>query len=68
MSLVHVLHRDINADIAGLFVRDIANRFYAETIIDIHCDLMSNESVSEGKNQMLSNLSIRPKETYFIFG
>lgn len=40
VSLVHVLHRDVDPHIACLLVRNIADSFYTQTIIDVHCDLM----------------------------
>lgn len=42
MGLVHVLHSDVEANIAGVFVRDVAISFHAETVVDIHRDFVTN--------------------------
>lgn len=46
MSLVHVLHRYIETNIARLVVRDVTVAFHAQAIIDVHCDFMTYKPIS----------------------
>jgi hypothetical protein len=49
VSLVEVLHRDVEADFTRGFVGDVAVALHAEAVVDVHRDLVANQTISGGK-------------------
>lgn len=50
MSLIHVFHGNVEANVPSFFISDVAVAFDAQAVVDIHRDFVADQTVPDGVN------------------